>query len=71
MQLDAALVTSRLSKEQPEEIFLLTCETQTLGRRLTHNFIQLSHEEALFCMGVQATGYAIATSGCPDYVRAY
>ena len=56
---------SGLSKEQAEEIFLLTRETHTLGRKRTCDFIQLSHKEALFCMGVQATGYEKATSGRP------
>ena len=51
MQLDAALVTSGLSREQAEEIFLLTCEAQTLGRKLTCNFILLFHKEALLHMG--------------------
>ena len=36
MQLDAALAMTGLSKEQAEEIFLLTHEAQTLGRRLVH-----------------------------------
>ena len=71
MQLDAALATSGLSKEQAEEIFLLTHETQMLGRKLTCDFIQLSHKEALFPMGVQTTGYEKAASGCPDCVTAY
>ena len=71
MQLDAALATFRLSKEQAEEIFLLTREAQTLGRRLTCDFIQLSHKEALFHMGVKATGYEKTASGCPDHVTAY
>ena len=47
------------------------CEAQMLGRRLTHDFIHLSHNKALFCMGVQATGYKKATSGCPNHVTAY
>ena len=34
MQSDAALTTSGLSKEQAEEIFLLTHEAQMLGRKL-------------------------------------
>ena len=71
MQLEAALAMTGLSKEQAEEIFLLTREAQMMGRRLTHDFIHLSHKEALFCMGVQATGYEKATSGCPDHVTAY
>ena len=70
MQIDAAL-TSGLSKEQAEEIFLLTCEAQTLGRKLAFDFIQLSHKEALFHMGVQVTGYEKAASGHPDCVTAY
>ena len=60
-----------LSKEQAEEIFLLTREAQQLRRRLTCDFINLSNKEALFHMGVQATGYEKVTSGHPDYVTAY
>ena len=71
MQSDAALATSGLSKEQAEEIFLLTREAKALGRKLARNFIQLSHKKALFCMGVQATGYEKATSGHPDHVTIY
>ena len=37
----------------------------------TQYLSQLSHKEALFRMGVQATGYEKATSGCPDHVTAY
>ena len=68
MQLDTALTMTGLSKEQAEEIFLLTCEAQTLGRRLMHDFIHLSHK---VMYGVQATGYEKATSGCPNHVTAY
>ena len=64
-------MTSGLSKEQAEEIFLLTHEAQTLGRKLACNFIQLSHKEALFRIGVQATGYEKATSGCPNHITTY
>ena len=71
MQLDAALAMTGLSKEQAEEIFLLTHEAQKLWRRLTHDFIHLSNKEALFHMGVQATGYEKVTSGHPDCVTAY
>ena len=71
MQSDAALATTGLSEEQAEEIFLLTHEAQMLGWGLTCDFIQLSHNEALFHMGVQATGYEKATSGHPDHVTAY
>ena len=55
MQLDAVLVTSRLTKEQTEEIFLLTHEVQALCGKLALDCIQLSQQEALFHMGVQAT----------------
>ena len=71
MKLEAALAMTGLSKEQAEEIFLLTCKAQMLGRRLTCNFIHLFHKEALFRMGIQATGYEKATSGCSDHVTAY
>ena len=71
MQLDAVLVTSRLTKEQTEEIFLLTREVQALCGKLTLDFIQLSHQEALFHMGVQAAGYEKATQGRPDRATAY
>ena len=71
MQFDTALAMTGFSKEQAEEIFLLTCKAQTLGRRLMCDFIQLSHKVVLFHMGVQATGYEKATSGCPDHVTAY
>ena len=73
MQLDVALATTGLLplQQQAEEIFLLTCEAQALGRRLLCDFIHLFHSEALFHIGVQATGYEKATSGCPDHVTAY
>ena len=71
MQLDAALATAGLSKEQAEEIFLLTCEAQKLGRKLVRDFINLSSKEALFCMDVQATGYEKVASGCAYHVTAY
>ena len=61
MQLDVVLMTSGLTKEQTEEIFLLTRKVQALHGKLALDFIQLSHQEVLFCMGVQATGYKKAT----------
>ena len=36
MQLDTAIATAGLSIEQAEEIFLLTCEVQKLGRKIMH-----------------------------------
>ena len=44
---------------------------QTLRGRLALDFIQLSHQEALFHMGVQAAGYKKATRGHPDCSTAY
>ena len=70
-QLDPVLSTSRLTKAQTEEIFLLTREVQILHGRLALDFIQLSHQEVLFRMGVQAAGYEKATLGCPDCATAY
>ena len=70
-QLDPVIATSGLTKMQTEEIFLLSCEVETLCRRLALDFIQLSHQEALFCMGVQATRYEKATQGHPDHTIAY
>ena len=71
MQLDVILATSWLTKEQTGEIFLLTHEVQALRRKLALDFIQLSHQEVLLCMGVQAAGYEKATRGCPDHATAY
>ena len=56
---------------QTEEIFLLSCEVQTLHGRLALDFIQLSHQEVLFHMGVQATGFEKATWGHPDCTATY
>ena len=70
-QLDPVLATSGLTKVQTEEIFLLTHEVEALCGRLSLDFIQLSHQEALFRMGVQAAGYEKATWGHPDHTMAY
>ena len=64
-------MTSGLSKEQVVEIFLLACGAQALGRKFTCGFTELSHQEALFCIGLQATGYEKATWGWPDHVTVY
>ena len=71
LPLEPALAMTGLSKEQGEEIFLLTHEAQKLGRKLMHDFIHLSNQEALFHMGVQATGFEKVTSGRPDHVTVY
>ena len=66
-QVDSVLATSGLTEAQSEEIFLLSWEVQTLHRKLALDFIQLSHQEALFPMGAQATGHKKATQEHPDH----
>ena len=46
VQVDSGLATSGLTAAQSEEIFLLSCEVQTLHRKLALDFIELSHQEA-------------------------
>ena len=46
MQIDSIFVTSRLTAEQYEEVFLLSSDVQTLCGKLALEFIKLSHEEA-------------------------
>ena len=65
-QLEPIITTSGLTKMQTEEIFILTHEVQTLHGRLALDFIELSHQEALFWMGVQVARYEKATQWCPD-----
>ena len=65
MQLDTALARWQgcpSNRQKWSSFWSVTA--QTLVRRLTHDFIQLSHKEVQFHMGVQATGYEKATSGC-------
>ena len=57
MQLDAVIATAGLSKEQAGEIFSLTRKVQKLGRKIVHEFINLSNQEALFCMLHGRSGY--------------
>ena len=71
MQLDTTITMAGLSKEQAEEIFLLTHKAQKLGRKTARDFINLSSQEALFHMGTQAPGHEKVASGCPDHVAAY
>ena len=70
-QLDPVIAMSGLTKMQTEGIFLLSHEIQTLRGRLAQDFIELSHQEALFHMEAQATRYEKATQGCPDHAAAY
>ena len=65
-QVDSVIATSGLTEAQSEEIFLLSYEVQTLCGKLALDFIQLSHQEALFLMGAQATGHEKAVREHPD-----
>ena len=51
---------------QSEEIFLLSREVQALCGKLVLDFIELSHQEAQFCMGAQATSHEKAIQEHPD-----
>ena len=64
-QVGSVIATSGLTEAQSEEIFLLSRKVQTLHGKLALDFIQLSHQEALFRMGSQATGHEKATQGHP------
>ena len=66
-QVDSIFVMSRLTAEQYEEIFLLSHNMQTLHGKLALEFIQLSHEEALFHMGAQATSHKKSIQEHPDH----
>ena len=66
-QIGSVLVTSGLTAAQAEEIFLLTHEVQTLRGKLAIDFIELSHSEATFHMGAQATGHKNTVEEHPDH----
>ena len=51
VQVDSIFVTSGLTAEQYEEIFLLSCEVQTLCGKLALEFIELSHQESTIPYG--------------------
>ena len=57
VQVGPILATSGLTAAQAEEIFLLSHEVQTLREKLALEFIELSHTEANFRMGAQATSH--------------
>ena len=63
------VVTSGLNAAQAEEIFLLSHEVQTLRGKLALDFIQLSHREANFCMGAQATNHKYTVQEHPSMGR--
>ena len=65
-QVGSILVTSGLTAAQAEEIFLLSCEVQTLCGKLALEFIELYHSEAKFRMGAQATCHKNTVQEHPD-----
>ena len=66
-QIGSILVTSGLTAAQAEEIFLLTHKVQTLRGKLAIDFMELSHSEATFRMGAQATGHENTVEEHPDH----
>ena len=66
-QVDSIFVTSGLTAEQYEEIFLLSHEVQTLCGKLALDFIELSNQEAQFHMGAQAMSHEKAIREHPDH----
>ena len=68
-QVGPAVTTSGLTTAQAEEIFLLSREVQTLCGKLALDFIQLSHTEANFCMGAQATSHEYTVQERPSTGR--
>ena len=69
MQVGPIVVTSGLNAAQAEEIFLLSHEVQTLHGKLALDFIQLSHTEANFRMGAQATSHEYTVQEHPSTGR--
>ena len=67
MQIGSVLITSGLTATQAEEIFLLSHKVQTLHGKLALDFIELSHSEANFHMGAQATGHKNTVEEHPDH----
>ena len=68
-QVGPSIMTSGLTAAQAEEIFLLSHEVQTLRGKLALDFIQLSHTEANFHMGAQATSHEYTVQDCPPTGR--
>ena len=67
MQVGSVLATSGLTAAQSAEIFLLSREVQILHGKLDLDFIELSHQEARFCMGAQATSHKKSIQEHPDH----
>ena len=56
-QVGLSVLTSGLTTAQAKEIFLLSCEIQTLRGKLALDFIKMSPTEANFHMGAQAASH--------------
>ena len=69
MPVGPIVMTSGLNAAQAEEIFLLSREVQTLRGKLALDFIQLSHTEATFRMGAQATSHEYTVQERPSMGR--
>ena len=69
MQVGPIVLTSGLNAAPAEEIFLLSHEVQTLCGKLALDFIQLSHTEATFRMGAQATSHIYTVQERPSTGR--
>ena len=65
-QVGPSVVTSGLTAAQAEEIFLLSRKVQTLRGKLALDFIQLSHKEATFHMGVQGMSHEYTVQEHPS-----
>ena len=63
------VVTSRLNAAQAEEIFLLSREVQSLRGKLALDFVHMSHTEANFRMGAQATSHEYTVQEHPSTGR--
>ena len=68
-QVGPIVATSGLNAAQAEEIFLFSHEVQTLCGKLALDFIQLSHTEATFRMGAQATSHEYTVQEHPSTGR--
>ena len=68
-QVGPSVMTSGLTAAQAEEIFLLSREIQTLHGKLALDFIQMSHTEANFRMGAQATSHEYTVQESPSRGR--
>ena len=69
MPVGPVVMPSGLTTAQAEEIFLLSHEVQTLCGKLALDFTQLSHTEAAFHLGAQATSHEYTVQEHPPMGR--